>query len=161
MQMFRLQPVKTSAFHILMRMENQKKKQNKYLLKDVIMMNEVREKIEDCIDCNFSMKDFLIEEGSDYIFIRKVIKKDFNVLEASYDEIKQKLREVGEIEHLEVNNKNETIFVRFKDKKERLAKKVSDALNVPLEYICVYQTTSSLLEDDVAIINKRQLRDEL
>ena len=125
------------------------------------MMNEVREKIEDCIDCNFSMKDFLIEEGSDYIFIRKVIKKDFNVLEASYDEIKQKLRAIGEIDHLEVNNKNETIFVRFKDKKEKLAKKVSDALNVSIDYICVYQTTSSLLEDDVAIINKRQLRDEL
>lgn len=125
------------------------------------MMNEVREKIEDCIDCNFSMKDFLIQEGSDYIFIRKVIKKDFNVLEASYDEIEEKLREIGEIEHLEVNNKNETIFVRFEDKEHHLAKKVSDALNVPIGYICVYQTTRDMMGENIAIINKRQLRDKL
>lgn len=125
------------------------------------MMNEVREKIEDCIDCNFSMKDFLIEEGSDYIFIRKVIKKDFNVLEASYDEIEKKLRAIGEIRHLEVNNKNETIFVRFEDKEANLAKKVGDALDVSDKYICVYSTTPAFLAEDIAIINKRQLRDKL
>lgn len=125
------------------------------------MMNEVREKIEDCIDCNFDMKDFEIQEGNDYIFIKKIIKKDFNVLEASYDEIEKKLRAIGEIRHLEVNNKNETIFIRFEDKIKNLVKKVSEALNVPIGYICVYQTTQDMFENDIAIINKRQLRDKL